>query len=216
MLKPKCKIIISRYNEDYSWINKYTDNYLIYNKGEEINDSHIINVENIGENQIDIFRFIYDNYESLPDIMIFIQAYPFDHCREDIFKELIKKDEFTVLEYQGDAPANGYEQRDVNGGYMEINNSWYITSHNNTYNQTCKYSSFDEFMNKYFSNYTHIDWIRFAPGSQYLVTKSQVLNYSRNFWKTLKDELYLFSMTEGHIIERALYYILNGDYSARF
>ena len=59
MKQPKAKIIVSRFNEDFSWVKEYTDDYLVYNKGEPMVDLHIINTENIGNNQRDIFKFIY-------------------------------------------------------------------------------------------------------------------------------------------------------------
>jgi hypothetical protein len=70
-------------------------------------------------------------------------------------------------------------------------------------------------MNTIFKNYQHIDWIRFAPGSQYLINKDIALRYSKNFWGHLKNELYNNNMTEAHIIERACYYILNGVYEPK-
>lgn len=74
----KAKLILSRYKEDFSWIKEYTDNYFVYNKGEVIEgDYRILNVENIGGNQRDIFKFIIDNYENLPELMAFVQAFIF-------------------------------------------------------------------------------------------------------------------------------------------
>lgn len=208
--------ILSRYNEDYSWIEEYTEDYLIYNKGNPILDNpKIINTENIGGNQRDIAKFAYENYENLPDIMIFIQSFPFDHCKKEIFDELIKNTEFTALEYYGNTPANAWEARDENGGFKEINNDWYISAHNKTYNLTCRYSSFDELMNKYFEDYSHIGYIRFAPGSQYLITKKEILQYPKYFWKYFMEELTTKNSTEAHIIERSLWYVLNGSYTLR-
>lgn len=199
--------ILSRYKEDFSWIKNYTDNYIIYNKGESIDDPHVINTENIGGNQRDIFRFIYDNYESLPELIIFIQAYPFDHCKKEVFDKLILHNHFTSLEYYGFTPANDFERRTADGGFLEINNSWYILNNNVIQDISCIYESFDVFMDKYFKNYKHLDFIRFAPGSQYLIEKKQILFYPKNFWKCLLDELPRNFMTEGHIIERALWTI---------
>jgi hypothetical protein len=200
--------VISRYNEDFSWIFNYTENYLIYNKGNPIyNNPKVINTENIGGNQRDIFKFIYENYENLPELMAFLQAYPFDHCQQKIFDTIIWNTYFTSIEYYGSIPNNGGEKRTEDGGYLEINNSWYIRSHNSTFGLTCKYSSFDQFMNKYFKNYEIVDWIRFAPGSQYIVEKKQALYYSKNFWKSLMNELTEKNSTEAHIIERALWTI---------
>ena len=212
-MKPKAVFIISRYKEDYSWVKEYTDKYLIYNKGEPIyNDFHIINTENIGGNQRDIFKFIYENYDNLPELMAFIQANPFDHCKKEIFDKLIYNECFTSLEYYGDIPANGFERRTDNGQFLELNCNWYINAHNQTYNQNCRYSSFDEFMNTYFDNYIHVNFIRFSPGSQYIIKKEQVLFYSKIFWQDLMNELNSRSPTEGHIIERAMYYIFINIY----
>jgi len=207
--------IISRYKEDYNWITEYTNDYLIYNKGEPILDDNIINVENTGGNQRDICRFIVHNYDNLPDIMVFIQAYPFDHCSQSVFNKLIQNTEFTSLEYYGNTPSNNWETRYANGEFGEINNGWYIDAHNGSNNQTCRYSSFDEFMNRYFRDYQHVDFVRFAPGSQYLVPKERVLQYPKKFWEALMNELNSKTPTEGHIIERAFWYIFTGSYKLR-
>lgn len=200
--------IISRYREDFSWIYEYTKNYLIYNKGEPIyNDFRVFNTENIGGNQRDIFHYIYNHYEELPDAMVFVQAYPFDHCRKDIFDKLILNNTFTSLEYYGPTPSNGAESRTTDGGFLEIDDNWYISSHNRSYQQSCKYSSLSQFMNTYFSDYESPGWIRFAPGSQYIITKEIALHYSKNFWYRLMNELNTNNSTEAHVIERSLWMI---------
>jgi hypothetical protein len=208
--------LLSRYKEDFNWIKEYTDDYIIYNKGTLINnDSHVFNTENVGCNQRDIFDYVSTNYNNLPDIMIFIQCYPWDHCKKEVFDKLINNTEFTSLEYYGSVPANDWEGRTSDAQFLEINNSWYISQENNKRNQTCKYSSFDEFMNCYFENYEHLEWVRFAPGSQYLVPKENFLKYPKKFWGCLMNELNTKNPTEGYIIERALWYILSNTYSLR-
>ena len=208
MKQPKAKIIISRFNEDFSWVKEYTDDYLVYNKGEPIDDPHIINTENIGGNQRDIFKFIHDFYDDLPDLMAFMQAYPFDHCKKEVFDKLIYNTCFTPLEFHGGDPANNFERRANDGGYMEYNNVGYIKGNNLTHGVTCKYSSLDQFKNKFFSNYGRPNWGRFSPGSQYMIEKRQALHYSKTFWKNLMDELPRNFMSEAHIIERALWMML--------
>jgi hypothetical protein len=216
-MEPKAKIIISRYKEDYVWIENYTQNYIIYNKGEPIitDDLRIVNTENLGGNQRDIFKFIFENYENLPDCIAFIQAIPWDHVKKEIFDALIYNDYFTSLEYYGPLPANELEARSENGDFYEYNCSWYIDAHNQSHNQTCRYSSFDEFMNKYFNNYEHVEYIRFCPGSQYIIRKEQALFYPKRFWETLMNELNSITPTEGHIIERALFLIFSCIYELK-
>jgi hypothetical protein len=212
--KPKAFFVVSKFNEDINWLKNYVDdNYLVFNKGEPIeNDYHILNVPNQGSNQRDVFRYLYYSYDQLPDLMAFVQAQPFDHCHQNIFNKLIYNKKFTCLESYGPTPANGWEDRcvddDGNYGYLELNNSWYIVPHNQTYHQTCRYNSFDEFMNKYFSNYVHVNFIRFSPGSMYIVEKRQALYYPRDFWKSMMNELNNGARpTEGHFSERALFMI---------
>jgi hypothetical protein len=54
-------LVVSRFNEDISWINNYTSNYIIYNKGEELpSEYNQIMAPNFGGNQYDIFRYIHD------------------------------------------------------------------------------------------------------------------------------------------------------------
>lgn len=209
-------LVVTRYKEPFRWIEEYTDTYLVYNKGEPVlNNFHIYNSENVGGNQRDILHFAYECYDALPNPIAFIQANPFDHCKRETFNKLIHNYKFTSLEDYTHLENTHAHVIDKYGGYTEINNSWYIPAHNGTYGLTCKYSSFDEFMNKYFEDYEHVDWIRFAPGSQYIVEKEQFLAYPKNFWKCMVEELTENNMTEAHIIERAMWYILNHKYSLR-
>jgi hypothetical protein len=71
-------------------------------------------------------------------------------------------------------------------------------------------------MHKYFKNYTPLNWIRFTPGSQYIFERERVRGYSRDFWKTLNEELTTNNQTEAHIIERIFWHLLNHTYEARF
>lgn len=208
-------LVVTRFDEDYDWVQYYTDNYIIYNRGTPITeaDKRIYNTKNVGGNQRDLLHYCYKNYATLPDVIGFIQANPYDHCKKSVFDKLITNTTFTPLEYYGTTPANKWEKRDADGGYMELNNSWYIGAHNSSQSQDCKYGTFDEFMETYFEDYTRLGWLRFTPGSQYIVTKEQILNYPRVFWYRLMKELSTRkSPTEAHIIERALYYILTGKY----
>ena len=208
MNKPKAFFVISRYKEDLSWIKEYTNDYLVYNKGEPILDNpHIINAENIGMNLGDMCKFIYQNYDQLPPLVAFLQAHIWDHCDKDHFDKLIYNDHFTALEYYGPTPANDWEARTIDGEFLEVNNSWYVPAHYSAKGKVCKYLTFDIFMNKYFNNYVHPDWIRFAPGAQYIVEKWRMLHYPKEFWKSMMEEQPDNFMTEGFMIERAIWMI---------
>ncbi len=71
-------------------------------------------------------------------------------------------------------------------------------------------------MNSLFEHYKDSKFIRFAPGSQYLVEKEKCLYYHRKFWGHILNifpiQKGLNGGTEGHIIERSLWTIFNNIY----
>lgn len=230
-LVPKCVttnilFVVSRYNEDLRWLEEFTDNYFIINKGQN-NLSYIFANKfqrpNYGGNQYDICQFIVDNYDDLPELICFVQGFPFDHCHKDVFQQLVNNTSFTALESYGGIPEGEYHKKDVDGGYMELNNSWYIAAHNEkllSENKeiTCKFDSYDDFMHSLFSDYQPLDFIRFTPGSQYIVTKQDCLHYSKAFWQRLMDFLPKTDVnggTEAHLLERALFYIFKDKFTER-
>jgi hypothetical protein len=226
-VKKKCFFVVSRYNEDVSWLKNYTNKHIIYNKGnDDLKEYNSIRVDNIGANQYDICSYIYDNYDNLPDTIAFVQGNPYDHCVKEKFDKIISNNWFAPLEsYEHLKESNAHKKCEfIDWGYMEINNSWYISAHNQHiakkgFKVRCPYNSFDDFMTSFFYDYKHIHWLRFAPGAQYLVEKERCLQYSRTFWSNLMhifphDKL-INGGTEAHIIERALWLIFSGFFRPR-
>jgi hypothetical protein len=97
------KVIIARYNEPVDWVSEIKCDYLIYNKGSEIENKkipreRIINVPNEGREAETFLRYIISNYNSLPDNIIFLQGNPFDHFPQTL--EVINseiKDDITKM-----------------------------------------------------------------------------------------------------------------------
>lgn len=207
----KSTLVISRYNESVDWVKDMTDKYVIYNKGlplpEEYNQ---IITENIGANQYDIFRFIYDNYENLPELIAFIQGDPFDHCLPERFYELIQHTCFTPLFGDKNYP---------DGVYWEYNTSWYIYEAWQSHKPQSKFPSFDDYANYIFSDYVHNPVLIFPPGSQIIVEKERCLFYSKSFWKKLMDIIPkdegINGGREAHIIERSIQMIFENKYTER-
>lgn len=209
-------LVISNWNNDLSWINDYTcDNYIIYDKSNSLQPGqNIIKIENLGYNIRDIFHFIVNNYDNLPDYTAFLEGNPFDHCSRQVFDKIIHNKKYFPIEEYDDKSGRYGMKNDIDFGYMEQNNSWYILAHNNSHKLTCKYASFDDLMNWIFIDYNHIEWIRFSPGGQYIVPKDNILKYSKDFWLRLMNDLNIYGMcTEAHIYERALHSIFIGKYT---
>jgi hypothetical protein len=72
-------IVIARYNEDVEWTKQFP-NVIIYNKGNPLNNGfNEIMLDNVGRESHTYYKYICDNYDNLPDYVIFLQGNPFDH-----------------------------------------------------------------------------------------------------------------------------------------
>ena len=226
----KAVFVVTRFKEDVSWIKNYTDNYVIYNKGESLGEGYNeVLLSNDGHNQKDIFEFIYRNYENLPDLIAFLQGNPFAHCSRKDFNLLIKSEKFTSLEsyknnvVSGRVNSEGFyiehnnriHYKNSDGLYTEKNNNFYIEWHQSLKRSRspCIFKSFDDFMQSIFENYEHLEWITFCPGSQYIIERERALFYPKSFWKKLMSFLNNgFEMTEAHVIERGVGLIFQNKY----
>jgi hypothetical protein len=209
--KIKAFLIISRFNEDISWINNYTSNYIIYNKGENLPETYKQKmVPNFGGNQYDIFNYIYTNYNKLPNLIAFMQGNPFDHCLPERFDQLIYNESYTHLFGDINYP---------HGEYFESNNNWYIDASFNGHKPPSKFSSFDEYMHHMFEDYTPLSTLYFPPGSQLIVEKERCLFYSKEFWKKLMEviriEWGINGGREAHIVERSIQLIFENKYKEK-
>lgn len=74
----KIKIIITRYKEGLGWTKYLHFPYIVYNKS-DLPAENSISVPNISKEDYGYIKFIIDNYEDLPDYMVFLQGHPFDH-----------------------------------------------------------------------------------------------------------------------------------------
>jgi hypothetical protein len=204
--------VISRFKEDVSWIKDITDNYIVYNKGDDdIPGFKARKMPNVGANQRDIFHFIHENYENLPELMVFVQGDPFDHCKDNSFHELIKNRKYTKLAHYPDWPD----------GYWETNTSWYVPSHTSFIRSkgidyTCRYADFHQYASEIFKDYDYPGILRFPPGSQFIIERRQCLFYPREFWAHLMSIFpegpNLNGGAEAHIIERSMSLIFENRY----
>lgn len=219
MDKIKTFFVVSQYLNNVSWIYDYTDNYVIYDKSNTMaEDAHVIKLEDVGYNIYDYCHFIVNNYNSLPDVIAFLEGNPWDHISIQTFNKLIYSEAFTALEDYSSVPESYAHKKDEDGGYMEINNSWYIGSHIKTYGSRVNkfFDNYNQFLDEMFENPEHPEWIRFAPGGQYIVPKNNILYYSRDFYKKIMGFVdYCDLPSEAHIIERALYYIFTNKWKER-
>lgn len=208
-------LVVSNYNNNIDWVKKYSDNYIIYDRSDSgkfldsFDKDKIIKSPNLGYNLYDYFSFIVENYDNLPKNIAFIKGNVFPrHVSEDFFRQIVNNNFFTsIVEAEKIKTKKPINFISADGGYFEVNNSWYTDHFKTKY-----FNNFDEFMGFCFDDYVSCDYISFAPGANYIVPKENILKLPKNFYKNLIFFLSHESLPgEAHIMERALYILWNYD-----
>jgi hypothetical protein len=75
------ELVVARYNESVDWVMAYNDIAIVYNKGRSplLGFNRTVNVENIGREGHTYLYHILQNYDTLAERTIFLQADPFLH-----------------------------------------------------------------------------------------------------------------------------------------
>lgn len=200
-----------------SWVEEYTDNYLIYDRQHRFEESDKIkHQKNVGANIYDIFDFITTNYENLPDTMIFCKGNVIPrHCGFDKFRKIINNTEFTTIEnYIRDHPRHSpdiYSFVDETDAYHEKPievNATVARIHK------CKYIfSYHDLLNEIFENATVNEYIRFAPGGNHIIPKKDILKYNKYFYETMRHYVsWHVQAGEAYLLERAIFTLFKGDF----
>lgn len=79
------ELVIARYNEDLSWIDRLPCKSTIYNKGSHCG-RYCYTLSNIGRESHTYLCHIINNYSDLSDLIVFTQGDPFPHCPDFIDK----------------------------------------------------------------------------------------------------------------------------------
>jgi len=236
-------LVVSDYNWlpqnlEESWVHKYTDNYLIYDRFHRFKETDKIKWQkNVGQNIYDIFDFIYTHYDNLPDATIFCRScilFPKGrnkplsngNCSEEKFVSLMNNEVFTELHDFGPKDHNKGSlislllnfirtgkillpsKMAADGGFLEINNSWYFKHLKSKY-----FHNLNDFLREVYKNPIIPEYIRFAPGGNYIIPKANILRYSKNFYERMRDYVgWDVVVAEAHMLERCLYTIFTCDY----
>ena len=171
-------VVVARYKEDIKWTKLFNNDVdvLIYNKGEPLPEEYNqIVTENVGRESHTFYKYIHDNYDSLPDHIVFLQGHPFDHCH-NIFDRI--NDYFS----SGRHLTHGFE----------------LLAHRHLTDKLsdCVYGNHGVPMyilyNKIFqTNYdgTYEKPLLFGPGGQFVVSKERILKHPKELYARIVDSL---------------------------
>jgi len=196
------KWIVSRYNHDIDYIKDYTDDVVMYDRSDKrtaiaYDGWHTIRVPNIGTDWYDKFTYIIDNYDNLPDVVLLSKSNIFKYITKEEFELVKDNTTFTPLLTQHHKTMIGVSYYSEDGMYNEVNNLWYLGPHpakHNTGDLMGLLGIKDE------------EYVKFAPGSSYIVDKETILKHSKETYEYMRSLLAWDRYPgEAQIIERGIY-----------
>lgn len=216
-------LVVTNHNSDLEWIKMTYDygfspeNTVIYDRSDEEKDwSHLgtsLRSPNVGENIYDMMRFIVENYDNLPDVSVFIKGNLFSRPEEKGGEGYYTTKERFIRALQANyfLPIERYHPStsfNINaGGYIEP--AWYQHQAPSKY-----FISYSQLMELLFEDPISPEFIRFAPGGNYIVPKGNILKFSKKLYEKLMKYCAHCEIVcaEAYLIERALYAIWTEDF----
>ena len=194
--------VVSRYNQDTSWIAKYAPSMILYDRSDEPVPGSVI-VPNLGSDLADKFHFIITNYNNLPPVAVYIKANLFKYVSQPEFDRVKNNTWFTPLLTMNHRTYKDDKGKDVcyykNGIYWEVNNMWYLNQH------PIKH---DPKEIQALMGIDKMEYVPFAPGSNYILTAEDIRRHPIEFYIKLLGYLtWAVYPGECQVIERGLYTI---------
>ena len=196
------KYVVSRFNHDYDWLSEYTDDVVMYDRSDKPAPNSIV-TPNIGSDIYDKFSFIIDNYDDLPDVAVYTKCNLFKYMPKEEF-DLVKDNKtFTPLLTKNHKVYNDDEGEpiafyDAQGMYNERNDFWYLYPHP---------AKFAPIIIDFFHMKERL-YNAFAPGSNYILPKENILKHSKETYIKLRSCLdWDIYPGDAQLLERNLYYL---------
>jgi hypothetical protein len=193
------KIVVARYKENIQWLGPLMDKCIIYNKGDKLGLSNEIMLDNVGREAETYLHYIIDNYQNLPDIVIFTQGNISDHRGSNNINILLKLfHEASVYNksicFRDNCPED-WNSRDKNNYYLHDN---YKNNERTSFGEWFKKN-----INPLYPKPLLLYW-----NAIFAVKKELILNRPLEYYKKLILEVnHHVNPTEGHFFERAWFYI---------
>ena len=205
------QIVVARYNENISWLNKFKNITLVYNKGNYdkcLNDFNVISLPNFGRESHTFLYHIINNYDNLKEYTIFFQgSLKFDknikhnalnienYFQINDFNATLQKVDFDLFKHP--IKHFGKWKREQDSGIMKKS---YFTC----YSWLKNFMDFDD---------SNINYINVAWGAIFSIHKSVILRKPKIFYEHLIRFIdYHPNPEEGHFFERSWHFIFHNKH----
>ncbi len=206
------KAILTNYNFDPTEMLKNFDDFLIYDRSDDGKDwckdlpkDKVIRRPNIGHVEYDKLGYLVDYYDTLPEVFVWGKTNMLErHITKEEFEAVKTSKVFTPLLTQnhrtyGDRRGPVCYYKD--GMYYERNDCFYLLENPaKHFRDYAQYASYFHLPNPQF--------IPFAPGGCYILTKEAVHKYSRDIYAEMRSFMdYTVKPGEAYLAERS-YHLL--------
>lgn len=202
------KIIVARYNENIDWLNDDINNCIIYNKGNKLNITNEIILKNVGRESETYLNYIINNYNNLPDIVIFTQANIADHLGQNNISYLMNLKNEALLNNKSYARLVHFD----NNNNIHWDKEWNLQNGKYYFENNYKNNQPKTFIN-WFTEYISFNYpnpINIYTNAIFAVKKELILQNSLEYYNILISQVnHHINSSEGHFFERSWYYIFN-------
>lgn len=202
------KIVVARYNENVDWLKKERKNCVIYNKGKHLRLKNEIQCPNKGRESETYLRYIIENYNELPDIIVFTQGKIQDHLGKDDINILLNLKNQANLHNKSQLFLEHYKSYinwDFDPMWNYKNGNWYLKDNYKNNEKKLFINWFQENIQSIYPNP-----IRVYKNGIFAVKKEYILKHPIKYYIQLRDELtHHDNPAEGHFFERSWYYIFD-------
>lgn len=204
------KAILVNYNYDPKWLFNYDLDTRIYDRSDDgierkFKANSVYKTPNMGDVDYDKLGYLIENYDTLPDVFLWGKSNIFKYVSEDYLKQVLNRKEFTPLlkfDHRTYSDKFGVVCRYAGNIYEERADSWFF----NNQDLVTNYPNWETWAQDFRLPMTQ--FIPFAPGGNYILTRERVHRYSRDFYEQMRNTLpYTMHPAEAHACERS-YYLL--------
>jgi hypothetical protein len=205
-------IVVARYNEPVDWLRREMKHCIIYNKGERLQLENEIALPNVGRESGTYLQYIIENYNALPDAVVFTQARIGDHlgCEDDNYcVDYLVNIKNEALTYGKSSPdvvhdeSNPYRNPCWDSEWNYENGSFFL---NDNYYEDIHMTFIDWFQKHIQKEYPSP--ISIYRSAIFAVKKEYILQHPKQYYcDLLRTCNHHINPVEGHFFERSWYYI---------
>lgn len=205
------KACLVNYNFSPDWLLEYPQlNVTLYDRSDDKIErdltkyGKVIKTKNLGDVDYDKLGYLIENYDNLPDVFLWGKSNLLKYCDKEYFDKMLSRNEFAPLlklDHKTYSDKFGVVCSYKGDMYYERADSWYFNTngvepkHFYNWQDWCKHFMLPA-----------TDYVPFAPGGNYLLTKERMHRYGRDFYEEMRSMLpHAQRPAEAHAAERSYY-----------